>query len=63
MAFWLLDKKENEPMIFGSISSICTHTDLKPDTLYSYFSRQNLDKYENDRYRIHKLPIIRGGSK
>lgn len=59
MPFWFLNKKENEPRIFGSISSICTHTDLKPDMLYSYFSRKKLDVFENEKYRIHKLPIER----
>jgi len=62
MAFWLLDKRENKPRIFGGISVMCKNTDLKPDRLYTHFGRDNKNiEFENENYRIAKLEVERGG--
>ena len=61
MAFWFLDKQENKPMIFGSISAICNNTDLKPDRLYTVFGREKKLEFENEKYRIAKCAVERGG--
>lgn len=60
--FWFLDKQTNTAGIYGSIQEICNDTDLKPDMLYSYFSRKKLTEYENERYRIAKRKIKRSKS-
>jgi len=57
--FWYLNKQTNAAEIFGSVAAIVKHTDLKPDMLYSYFSRKKLTEFENDRYRIVKTAVKR----
>jgi hypothetical protein len=57
MAYIYLNKETNEARIFGSITSLCNATKIKPDKLYTCFSRNKLKEYENDKYRIIKDKI------
>ena len=59
MAYIYLNKETNEARIFGSITSLCNATNIKPDNLYTQFSRNKLKEYENDLYRIVKTKIER----
>jgi len=59
MAYIYLNKETNESRIFGSITSLCNATKIKPDNLYRVFSRSKLKEYENDKYRIIKTKIER----
>lgn len=62
MAYIYLNKKTNELRCFGSISVLCENTGIKPDNLYTNFSRKGKKEYENDQYRIVKTPIERSKS-
>lgn len=59
MAYIYLNKETNEARIFGSITALCNATGIKPDNLYTCFSRNKLKEFENDQYRIIKTPIER----
>lgn len=59
MAYIFLNKETNESRIFGSITSLCNATKIKPDNLYRVFSRDKLKEYENDKYRVIKTKIER----
>ena len=63
MAFWILNKKNNDGAICSSIVSIMNFTGISKNTLYNYFSRKNKLEFENDNFRILKLKIIRSNSK
>jgi hypothetical protein len=59
MAYIYLNKKTKEARIFGSVTSLCNATGIKPDNLYTCFGRNKLKEYENDLYRIIKAKIER----
>ena len=59
MAYVHINKQTNEVRIFGSVKSLCNTTGIKPDNLYTQFSRNKLKEYENDKYRIVKTKIER----
>ena len=59
MAYIYLNKKTNAARIFGSIASLCNATKIKPDNLYTCFSRKKQKEFENDDYRIVKTHIER----
>ncbi|SDR95872.1 hypothetical protein SAMN05216503_1516 [Polaribacter sp. KT25b] len=59
MAYIYLNKETNEARIFGSITSLSNVTGIKPDNLYTTFSRKGLKEFENDLYRIIKTKIER----
>ena len=59
MAFWILNKKNNVPAICGSVIAVSENTGISKDTLYTEFSRKKLKEFENDKFRIVKLSIIR----
>ncbi len=59
MAYIYLNKETNEARIFGSITSLCSAKNIKPDNLYTCFSRNKLNEFENDSYRIIKTKIER----
>ena len=59
MAYIYLNKETNEARIFGSIKSLSKATNIKPDNLYTCFSRNKLKEYENNLYRIIKAKIER----
>lgn len=60
MAYIYLNKETNEARIFGSITSLCKATGIKPDNLYHNFGRNKLKEFKNGQYRIIKTPIERG---
>ena len=59
MAFWILNKRNDTPIVCGSVVSVSEVTDISKDTLYDYFSRKKVPEFENETYRIVKLPITR----
>ena len=59
MSYIHLNKETNELLCFGSITALCKHTWIKPDNLYTNFNRKGLKEFENDKYRIVKVEIIR----
>ena len=59
MAYIYINKETKEARIFGSITSLCNATGIKPDNLYTQFSRNKLKEFENDKYRIVKTKIER----
>ena len=59
MPYIHINKKNSEARIFGSITSLCKATNIKPDNLYTCFGRNNLKVYENDSYKIIKTNIER----
>jgi len=61
MSFIYLNKKNRDAFIFGSISSLCKHTGMKPDNFYTHFGRLGNTEFENDSVRIVKTEIKRGG--
>ncbi|HAF27726.1 MAG TPA: hypothetical protein DCG75_01640 [Bacteroidales bacterium] len=61
MSFWYLNKQNKEALIFGSITSLCRYTGMKPDNFYTHFGRLNNTEFENENVRIVKTEIKRGG--
>jgi hypothetical protein len=59
MPFWTLDKKSNTPAIYGSIAVMSKHIGISANTLYNYFSRDNATEFENEKFRIVKIDIVR----
>lgn len=59
MAYIYINKETKEARIFGSITSLSNATGIKPDNLYTQFSRKGLKEYENDSYKIIKTKIER----
>jgi len=59
MAFWILNKKDNTPVICGSVIAVSEVTEISKDTLYDYFSRKKVSEFENENYRIVKTLIVR----
>jgi len=61
MSFWYLNKHNKEALIFGSITSLCRYTGMKPDNFYTHFGRLGNTEFENENVRIVKTEIKRGG--
>jgi len=59
MPYIYINKETKEARIFGSITSLCNVTGLKPDNLYTNFNRKGNTEYENDDLRIIKAKIER----
>lgn len=59
MAYIYLNKETKELRCFGSVSALCKATGIKPDNLYTVFSRKKLTEFENEKYRIVKTKIER----
>lgn len=59
MAYIYLNKITSELRCFGSIISLSKATGIKPDNLYTNFSRNKLKEFENESYRIVKVEIER----
>lgn len=57
MPYIYLNKETNEARIFGSIAGLSQSTGIKPDNLYTNFSRKKVKEFENDFYRIVKTKI------
>ena len=64
MAYWFLNKQTKEPRIFGSLPVMCEEiTELDKQSLEYHFSRLKKEEFENDKYRIVKRNLERGGKK
>ena len=63
MAYWLLNKKSNEPKVFGSLPPLVEYTGLDYDSLQHIFSRKKETDYENYDFRICRVEIESGGKK
>jgi len=62
MAYWFLNKKTNEPRIFGSLPVMCEDiTELDKNSLEYHFSRLKNEEFENDNFRIVKKKYESGG--
>lgn len=59
MVYIYINKITNEVWCFGSIKSLCNCTGIKPDNLYTCFSRKKLYEFQNSEYRIIKTEITR----
>jgi len=59
MPYIYINKENNKARIFGSITSLSKATNIKPDNLYTCFSRNKLKEFENDSYRIIKTKLER----
>jgi len=61
MPYWFLNKQTNEARVFGSRSPIVECTDLTENELNHAFSRKKQSEYENEKYRIVRVNLERGG--
>ena len=59
MAYIYLNKITSELMCFGNIISLSKATGIKPDNLYTNFSRNKIKEFENESYKIVKVEIER----
>jgi hypothetical protein len=59
MAYIYINKKTDEARVFGSIKALSVAMKIKPDNLYSKFSRKKLKEQETNDYRIVKTKIER----
>lgn len=59
MAYIYLNKQTKEARIFGSIKALSNATAIKPDNLYTIFSRNKAKEHETSEYRIVKTKIER----
>lgn len=59
MAYIYLKKEDNTLRCFGSITALSKAVNIKPDNLYTNFSRKGLNEFENEYYRIVKVNIER----
>ena len=59
MPYIHINKQTKKARIFGSIKSLSNATGIKPDNLYTIFSRKKLKEFENEDYRIIKAEIER----
>lgn len=61
--FWFLNKKTNTPAIVGSIPVLEKLTGIKSTRFEYLFSRLKKTEYEDEHFRIHKLPVSRSERK
>jgi hypothetical protein len=59
MAYIYINKETDEARVFGSIKALSKAMKIKPDNLYSKFSRKKLKEQETNEYRIVKTKIER----
>lgn len=59
MVYIYINKINNEVWCFGSITALSKATGIKPDNLYTCFSRKKLYEFQNNEYRIIKTEITR----
>ena len=63
MPYRFLNKQTGEARIFSSRSPILDASDLTANQLSHVFSRLKEKEFENEKYRIVRLPLERGGGK
>jgi hypothetical protein len=61
MPYWFLNKQTRKARVFGSRSPIVECTDLTENELNHAFSRKKQSEYENEKYRIVRVDLERGG--
>lgn len=59
MAYVYINKLTKEARIFGSITALSNATGIKPDNLYTIFSRNKANEHETNEFRIVKTKIER----
>lgn len=57
--YWVLDKKKNEPLIFGSIPVMEKTLNYKKRSLSIYFSEKKETSFIDENYRIERTDLIR----
>lgn len=62
MPFIILDKESNKIRLFGSLPVMCSEFELNKSNLEYHFSRKKEVEFENEKYRIAKVVLERGGS-
>jgi len=62
MPFIILDKESNKFRLFGSLPVMCSEFELDKSNLEYHFSRKKELEFENEKYRIAKVFLERGGS-
>ena len=62
MPFVIIDKESNKIRIFGSLPVMEKNFPLlKNESLEYHFSRKKESEFENEKYRIAKCELERGG--
>jgi len=61
MPFIILDKLSNKFRLFGSLPVMVKEFDLDKSSLEYHFSRKKESEFENERFRIAKVELERGG--
>ena len=61
--FWFLDKKKNEAAIVGCVPILVKKTKYKGSRFVTHFTRNKYTKFEDEYFRIEKLPVERKESK
>lgn len=57
--YWVLDKKKDEPLIFGSIPVMEKTLDYKKRSLSIHFSEKKETSFIDENYRIERVDLIR----
>jgi len=63
MAYFILDKESKEFNFFGSLPVMVKKYGLDKSNLEYHFSRKKQTKFENEKYKIYKGDLERGGKK
>jgi len=59
MVYLIINKDKNTPIVCSNVLVVFETTNIAKNKLYYIFSRKKLFVFENDQYRIYKLPIIK----
>lgn len=62
MPYFIIDKLSNKFRLFGSLPVMVKEFDLNKSSLEYHFSRKKETDFENERFRIAKVELERGGS-
>lgn len=63
MPYFLIDKESEKFYFLGSLPIMVEKFNLKKSSLEYHFSRKKETKFENEKYKIFKGKLKRGGSK
>ena len=62
MPYFIIDKESKEFGFFGSLPVMVEKFNLDKSSLEYHFSRKKETEFENERFRIAKVELERGGS-
>ena len=62
MPYFIIDKESKEFSFFGSLPVMVEKFNLDKSSLEYHFSRKKETEFENERFRIAKVELERGGS-